>query len=208
MAQVAHKLIPDVDLHEPKGVVSATAGQVYVSDGLGSGVWQTPTPVIPLIFSHRSKGSIVPPFTIQLVPSVFSSLLNYANYESFSQIFNLVLDNNLNIDGDGNFLITTKGLYEVSVSLSYSNTLNNEEIGISLYKNQADVNNLTGTVPNDFTVMRSRQKTATDILTTSYTQTVALDVSDVLGVAMGALSTGDVIVTDGSFNIKLLQELP
>jgi len=30
-------LTADADLHEPKGAVSATSGQVYVSDGAGSG---------------------------------------------------------------------------------------------------------------------------------------------------------------------------
>lgn len=39
-----HKDIPDDGLHEPKGVVGASAGQVYVADGLGSGSWQVPEP--------------------------------------------------------------------------------------------------------------------------------------------------------------------
>lgn len=36
----AHKNLTGVDLHEPKGVASATSGSVYVADGVGSGVWQ------------------------------------------------------------------------------------------------------------------------------------------------------------------------
>ena len=39
---VQHKSIPDAQLHEPKGAISALAKQVYVSDGLGSGTWQIP----------------------------------------------------------------------------------------------------------------------------------------------------------------------
>ena len=38
-----HKDLPDAQLHEPKGAASASAGQVYISDGAGSGSWVRPT---------------------------------------------------------------------------------------------------------------------------------------------------------------------
>lgn len=34
-----HKNLTGADLHEPKGVASATSGQVYIANGSGSGVW-------------------------------------------------------------------------------------------------------------------------------------------------------------------------
>lgn len=37
---VIHSNLTGTDLHEPKGIASATATQVYVSDGVGSGSWQ------------------------------------------------------------------------------------------------------------------------------------------------------------------------
>jgi len=37
---VLHKNLTGADLHEPKGVAGATAGQAYVANGSGSGVWQ------------------------------------------------------------------------------------------------------------------------------------------------------------------------
>lgn len=42
MANIQHKNIPDAQLHEPKGVASASANTTYVADGLGSGSWETP----------------------------------------------------------------------------------------------------------------------------------------------------------------------
>lgn len=36
---VDHKNITGVELHEPKGVAAASASQVYVSNGAGSGTW-------------------------------------------------------------------------------------------------------------------------------------------------------------------------
>lgn len=35
-----HKDLPDSQLHEPKGIVSATVGKVYVANGSGSGTWK------------------------------------------------------------------------------------------------------------------------------------------------------------------------
>lgn len=39
MTNKAHSTLTGSDLHEPKGVAAATAGQVYISNGSGSGTW-------------------------------------------------------------------------------------------------------------------------------------------------------------------------
>ncbi len=39
MANVAHSTLTGANLHEPKGVASATSGTIYVADGAGSGSW-------------------------------------------------------------------------------------------------------------------------------------------------------------------------
>ena len=39
MANVNHNTLTDPYLHEPKGVSTALAGQIYVADGAGSGDW-------------------------------------------------------------------------------------------------------------------------------------------------------------------------
>lgn len=40
MANVVHANLPDSELHEPKGVATATSGLVYVANGASSGAWQ------------------------------------------------------------------------------------------------------------------------------------------------------------------------
>ena len=40
MANVVHSGLTAANLHEPKGVASATVDKVYVSNGAGSGAWQ------------------------------------------------------------------------------------------------------------------------------------------------------------------------
>lgn len=39
MANIEHASIDDPNIHEPKGISTATADQIYVSDGAGSGDW-------------------------------------------------------------------------------------------------------------------------------------------------------------------------
>ncbi len=46
MANVQHSVLSGGDLHEPKGVASATAGKVYISDGSGSGAWTSAGEII------------------------------------------------------------------------------------------------------------------------------------------------------------------
>ena len=41
MANLEHNALTGSDLHEPKGVAAASSNTVYVSDGAGSGAWQT-----------------------------------------------------------------------------------------------------------------------------------------------------------------------
>lgn len=40
MANVQHSALTGSDLHEPKGVASAAASKVYISNGAGSGSWR------------------------------------------------------------------------------------------------------------------------------------------------------------------------
>lgn len=41
---IQHAAIPDAQLHEPKGVVSAAANKIYVANGTGSGTWKKIAP--------------------------------------------------------------------------------------------------------------------------------------------------------------------
>jgi hypothetical protein len=49
-----HKNIADPDIHEPKGVGAASAGQVYVADGAGSGSWTTNQVVNRVVVTQAS----------------------------------------------------------------------------------------------------------------------------------------------------------
>lgn len=50
---IEHDSIPDSELHEPKGVASATSGQLYYANGAGSGAWTDETDQIAGITVNR-----------------------------------------------------------------------------------------------------------------------------------------------------------
>lgn len=59
MANVNHSSLTDPYLHEPKGVASATNGQVYVADGAGSGSWTAPKDVYTTVIADVSTAEVV-----------------------------------------------------------------------------------------------------------------------------------------------------
>ena len=42
MADIQHSALTDPNIHEPKGITTALAGQVYIADGSNSGDWSFP----------------------------------------------------------------------------------------------------------------------------------------------------------------------
>lgn len=59
MADVNHSSLTDPYLHEPKGASTATAGQIYVADGAGSGTWKKRTEIISTFISDVSTADTV-----------------------------------------------------------------------------------------------------------------------------------------------------
>jgi hypothetical protein len=57
MANVNHSALTDPYLHEPKGASTASAGEVYVADGAGSGAWTSRRSMITAHFEDISTSS-------------------------------------------------------------------------------------------------------------------------------------------------------
>lgn len=51
---IEHDAIPNADIHEPKGVSTATANQIYLADGAGSGAWANLNPFGGAYFTNLS----------------------------------------------------------------------------------------------------------------------------------------------------------
>jgi len=73
MADIQHKNIADSDRHEPKGASTAAAGQVYVSDGAGSGSWQTPAQGSKVLLSTQTAANSAAISFTSLITSTYST---------------------------------------------------------------------------------------------------------------------------------------
>lgn len=59
MASIQHSALTDPNIHEPKGVTSATAGQIYVADGASSGAWTPIQDTYSVVLADVSTASTI-----------------------------------------------------------------------------------------------------------------------------------------------------
>lgn len=79
-----HSALTGAELHEPKGVAAAQAGEVYLSDGLGSGSWVVPPYTLTGVIDDVSTAATIyfaVPFagTVTKVVTVLAGSLTTAN---------------------------------------------------------------------------------------------------------------------------------
>lgn len=109
---IEHDVIPDADLHEPKGIASADANATYLADGLGSGTWGT---------VGAGCSSITDDGTANTVTTTFAAI-NAANFGAgtFAWSSNQA-ENGVTFDTTGGYFeITNAGLYLMHYNLSFA----------------------------------------------------------------------------------------
>lgn len=80
---VEHVSITDPNIHEPKGVASATADRVYVSDGAGSGAWQLLNPYGGIIYNDvAGSGTTISGPTSYTLMNVNTSDTNLSGFSN------------------------------------------------------------------------------------------------------------------------------
>ena len=116
---VEHVNITDPDIHEPKGVVTATVGDVYVADGAGSGSWQTPLFEYGLIYTQDSDA-----FTISSIGTTPQTM-------GFTTdgVSNVVVADSAN----NRLTLTLGGIYWISLTVSIE-TVASGDAGIYDFK--------------------------------------------------------------------------
>lgn len=83
MADIQHVAITDPNIHEPKGVSSAAAGQIYTANGAGSGAWETPAYTTEFLRFIAHSDSTVVVSNDNLTPTYLSgfTLLDGTHFE-------------------------------------------------------------------------------------------------------------------------------
>lgn len=105
MANVNHSTLTDPFLHEPKGVSTATTGQVYVSDGAGSGSWTG------LSRAVRSTGA-----ADQTLTAGTLTILDFDTVEFNTGGYTVATTGRVTIPATGLYLITAGVTVEATVS--------------------------------------------------------------------------------------------
>lgn len=73
MPTIQHSALTSSELHEPKGANTASAGEVYVADGAGSGTWTTP-PIGFCLYSDATGTTLAAPTAFTLLNPVTSTV--------------------------------------------------------------------------------------------------------------------------------------
>ena len=107
---IQHSLITDPNIHEPKGIASASSGEVYVADGAGSGEWDS------LPTASHAEIYIDAGVTAQtlLTASGYAKLNPTGEWTSGS---NSIAVNN---PTDGDITLTEAGTYQISFWAHFS----------------------------------------------------------------------------------------
>ena len=138
---IEHKNILEANLHEPKGVSTATSGKSYVTDGAGSGTFKTPIVtedtsseneilVAQAVGDPQWQALPVPTLArIDLINSSATVVLVGADVrlsgsytdvtDEFTEAINL---NGMTFDGTHHIVIPRTGFYRVSVWISLASS--------------------------------------------------------------------------------------
>ena len=192
MADIEHSALPDAELHETKGIASATAGQVLIADGAGSGTFQTAN-----TFETQHAGVIIiNNSTVIVVPVAADSTLHTAT--DYVPIPATVLTQDLNkgitFDVNDAFVIAETGIYILQGWVSISSTGINNTVAWSFSKNgvfQAP------TRP----VIKTKLKVAGDIISASGFGAIPLSAGDVIRGGLADDLGSSVTIHEGSFFI-------
>lgn len=136
MANIEHASITDPQIHEPKGIAAATADQVYVSDGAGSGDWTDVADVLDASASYTLNDLI----NVRYESNTGTSISG----ETWTQIpLNTVKTNNLSGVSLSSNRVTAlpAGTYWIDASVPFTVTTPNST-GYNTYK--AKLYNVTG----------------------------------------------------------------
>jgi len=108
LANVEHKNLPNAELHEPKGVSAASAGQVYVADGASSGAWASQDHAFAQGYIEGNASST----------TISGTGSGNEVQVSFGGAFNSALTNSFTIDTAGTFTYTGSDTVNVMVDVT------------------------------------------------------------------------------------------
>lgn len=215
---IEHKDIPDAGRHEPKGASTASAGQVYVSDGAGSGTWKSPQIVgqevsvvnsIPVADGSggvtweealytTNYGAVVASNLTQVVPLTGGPLTTSGTFVTLNQYFTVRnVGGDITTDATKQFIIAETGIYRVTGWISFDSSVGGPsgptfglDVGINgVYAGSGSP------------VVRVKSRDASDIMTVNGFGILPFTAGDVISLGVGATVTTNLTLREGVFDI-------
>lgn len=175
MADVEHSTLPDAELHETKGIASATAGQILVADGAGSGTFQTNNTFAP----QHASALIIDNSTIIVIPVATDSTLHTsADYVPIPPaLITQDLSQGITFDVNDAFVVASAGTYFLQVWAAMSSSGTNNTVALAY-----SINGVFQVVARP--VVKVKLKTAGDIISISGFGITTLAIGDVLRIGV------------------------
>lgn len=192
---IEHDLIPDADLHEPKGVNSASAKQVYVADGAGSGSWQDTG------ISVHGDAIITGNTTATAVTAaVDATLATDSDYTKVTAGWTLAHGDGISLNVD-EVVVSVAGTYQIMFWADVKVPTNNNFIGIKYVIND--------TAPYSNRKLIAQSTSANDILNISGMGVVVnLNANDTISIYTAATKTDNLVFQEAGVVVILLHEGP
>lgn len=190
MANVQHNALTDPNLHEPKGIASANAGEVYIANGSGSGSWQT--------IAGHSYGDLYISNNSTSFTLASASALSKLN-PSGAWVAN-GYQNITPSASDGQFTITRNGIYQLDLWLVF------ETAAIasgSIYNFHFNINGTSSTRK----VYHKKPTNGVDTIHLASNGYVTLSAADVLSIYVGGGPTSSgtaIVVKEAGFSCLLI----
>jgi len=219
---IEHDSIVDGKRHEPKGIGSATTGQVYVADGAGAGAWEeivfegleTATSGDVFISDGAGSGVWQQPggsvfgsayFTENTIISTNAGLDTYSTVDPLdtgASIWAQTVTDTI-VFSDNKFTIPTNGIYEMSMCFSFAGSGGGAG---NIYTFSFAV----GGVPIVTSPKLRRQTGSSDVGSGSRSTYQQLTAGDELTVMIKNETSGTntATISDASFTVVQLKELP
>lgn len=189
-----HKDLTGTDLHEPKGIETAQANQIYVADGLGSGAWE-----------HSALGVhgemvIQSNVTAEVVATAVDSTL--ATDSDYTQIITGWSAGHLDLVTFSVDALTVpvSGDYEIHAWADILVPGNNQKVGIKYSVNE--------TTPLSVRKIVGTSASAGDYINVAGSGYVALTANDNLSLWIATDKAGDPTVLEAGLVVRLVHENP
>ncbi len=198
---VRHVDLTDPVLHEPKGIGTAAANEVYVADGAGSGDWIDRAPIFPTTPYIETTILDIAGIPIAVPGAGDTDLRDDAGYVQFIQHYtaDASLTSGFTVDTvTGELLIPQDGIYSVSFWLAFSEDFGNQTMAITGSKNGVFG---AGLKP----IFQDKTRDANNISNIGGGSIFASVAGDKIGIGVAATTAGTVTITDSVAALFMIQ---